>query len=58
MNRKRSGARGAGIYFLIFAVVLVIAWFYQDAAITSQKTINNIEFSELVPAAENIICED
>ena len=53
MNRKRSGARGAGIYFLIFAVVLVIAWFYQDAAITSQKTVNNIEFSELVSYLED-----
>jgi cell division protease FtsH len=53
LNRKRSGARGAGIYFLIFAVVLVIAWFYQDAAITSQKTVNNIEFSELVSYLED-----
>ena len=53
MNRKRSGARGAGIYFLIFAVVLVIAWFYQDAAITSQETVNNIEFSELVSYLED-----
>ncbi|HHX92371.1 MAG TPA: ATP-dependent zinc metalloprotease FtsH [Clostridiales bacterium] len=41
------------MYFLIFAVVLVIAWFYQDAAITSQKTVNNIEFSELVSYLED-----
>jgi len=33
--------------------VLVIAWFYQDAAITSQKTVNNIEFSELVSYLED-----
>lgn len=49
MNNKRNNAmRGAGIYLLIFAVVLAIAWFYQDAAISRQEPVKSIEFSELV----------
>ncbi len=53
MNDKRKNTvRGVGIYFLIFAVVLSIAWFYQDAAIGKQETVKSIEFSEFVSYLE------
>ncbi|NCB42491.1 MAG: ATP-dependent metallopeptidase FtsH/Yme1/Tma family protein [Clostridia bacterium] len=49
MNKnKRNTARGVGVYFLIFAVVLSIAWFYQGATLGTQETVKNIEFSEFV----------
>ena len=50
---EREAEHGCRNIFPDFAVVLVIAWFYQDAAITSQKTVNNIEFSELVSYLED-----
>ena len=53
LNKKKSAARGAGIYILIFAVVLTIALFYQDSAISVQKTVKSIEFSELVSYLDN-----
>lgn len=49
MNKnKKNTARGVGVYFIIFAVVLAIAWFYQGATIGTQPTVQNIEFSEFV----------
>ena len=51
-NKKKNAVRGVGIYFLIFAVVLAVAWFYQDSAISRQETIENIEFSEFVSYLE------
>ena len=49
MNKnKKNTARGIGIYLLIFAVVLAIAWFYQGATLGTQQTVKNIEFSEFV----------
>ena len=57
MNKnKRNTARGVGVYFLIFAIVLAIAWFYQGATIGTQETVQNIEFSEFVSklAAEQV----
>ena len=49
MNKnKKNTARGVGVYFIIFAVVLAIAWFYQGATLGVQETVQNIEFSEFV----------
>ena len=53
MNDKRKNTvRGVGIYFLIFAVVLSIAWFYQDAAVGRQESVKSVEFSEFVSYLE------
>lgn len=49
MNKDRKrGSGGVSIYFLIFAIVLSIAWFYQGANVGTQKSVKNIEFSEFV----------
>lgn len=47
-NKKRNALRGMGIYFLIFAIVLVFAWFYQGAITGNQQKVESLEFSEFV----------
>ncbi len=49
MNNKKSNAlRGVGIYFLIFAIVLGFAWFYQGTIADNQQSVKSLEFSEFV----------
>jgi cell division protease FtsH len=47
-NKNRNALRGMGIYFLIFAIVLVFAWFYQGAITGNQQKVESLEFSEFV----------
>ena len=52
-NKKRNAVRGIGIYFIIFAIVLTFAWFYQGATMGEQSTVKNLEFSEFVSYLSN-----
>ena len=47
--KNKKVAKNIGIYVLIFAMVLGMAYFYKD---TPSKSIKNVEFSEFVVALE------